>query len=241
MTTLLSRMHKSLLLAIWKTIFGFVVTASSSELSKIANTFIQLKLVIAKESKREDVFMGKLLEQVLWLISNVQNRIRLTKRSNTALDCTLCCIKTQCRYWKVKLLWKWVDVCINYFTELSLPQFYSLLHEMEKAKASLEQHSWTVNRLNTIHAINKMQAQLIMNPSWSSTLLDVLLRGYIFELMQYHILYGSIIYAYIHVVCMEQFPSSLNIHWLSEMRIFLMHTCSVHSQHVLEVYNYKHD
>ncbi|XP_005095878.1 COMM domain-containing protein 7 [Aplysia californica] len=59
----------------WK----FGVTASSSELDKVGNTFLQLKLVI-----------------------NTGNGMK------------------------------------NVFLELTLPQFYSFLHEMEKAKASLE-------------------------------------------------------------------------------------------------------
>ncbi|CAG5115910.1 unnamed protein product [Candidula unifasciata] len=59
----------------WK----FGVTASSSELDKVGNTFLQLKLVI-----------------------NTGNGTK------------------------------------NVFLELTLPQFYSFLHEMEKAKASLE-------------------------------------------------------------------------------------------------------
>ena len=59
----------------WK----FGVTAASSEVNKVGNTFLQLKLVINKGNKTEDVFM-----------------------------------------------------------ELSLPQFYSFLHDMEKARTSLE-------------------------------------------------------------------------------------------------------
>ncbi|KAK7499551.1 hypothetical protein BaRGS_00009203 [Batillaria attramentaria] len=59
----------------WK----FGVTASSSELDRVGNTFLQLKLVINTGSGTKNVYM-----------------------------------------------------------ELSLPQFYSFLHEMEKAKASLE-------------------------------------------------------------------------------------------------------
>jgi len=59
----------------WK----FGVTASSSELDKVGNTFLQMKLVI-----------------------NTGNGMK------------------------------------NVFLELTLPQFYSFLHEMEKAKASLE-------------------------------------------------------------------------------------------------------
>ncbi|XP_074645485.1 COMM domain-containing protein 7-like [Tubulanus polymorphus] len=59
----------------WK----FGVTAASSEIQKVGNTFIQLKLVINKGNKMENVHM-----------------------------------------------------------ELSLPQFYSFLHEMERAKTSLE-------------------------------------------------------------------------------------------------------
>jgi len=59
----------------WK----FGVTASSSELDKVGNTFLQMKLVI-----------------------NTGNGIK------------------------------------NVFLELTLPQFYSFLHEMEKAKASLD-------------------------------------------------------------------------------------------------------
>ncbi|PVD24765.1 hypothetical protein C0Q70_15251 [Pomacea canaliculata] len=59
----------------WK----FGVTASSSELDRVGNTFLQLKLVINTGNGMKNVYM-----------------------------------------------------------ELSLPQFYSFLHEMEKAKASLE-------------------------------------------------------------------------------------------------------
>ncbi|CAH1782490.1 unnamed protein product [Owenia fusiformis] len=59
----------------WK----FGVTAASSEVNKVGNTFLQLKLVINKGNKTENQYM-----------------------------------------------------------ELTLPQFYSFLHEMEKAKASLE-------------------------------------------------------------------------------------------------------
>ncbi|KAK7102067.1 COMM domain-containing protein 7-like [Littorina saxatilis] len=59
----------------WK----FGVTASSSELDRVGNTFLQLKLVINTGNGTKNVYM-----------------------------------------------------------ELSLPQFYSFLHEMEKAKASLE-------------------------------------------------------------------------------------------------------
>ncbi|ELT88652.1 hypothetical protein CAPTEDRAFT_226635 [Capitella teleta] len=59
----------------WK----FGVTASSSEVNKLGSTFLQLKLVINKGNKVENMYM-----------------------------------------------------------ELTLPQFYSFLHEMEKAKASLE-------------------------------------------------------------------------------------------------------
>ncbi|XP_013409245.1 COMM domain-containing protein 7-like [Lingula anatina] len=62
----------------WK----FGVTAASSELNQVGNTFIQLKLVVNKGNKTENVYM-----------------------------------------------------------ELTLPQFYSFLHEMEKAKASLEYFS----------------------------------------------------------------------------------------------------
>ncbi|XP_064632931.1 COMM domain-containing protein 7-like [Lineus longissimus] len=60
----------------WK----FGVTAASSELDKVGNTFLQLKLVINKGSNKTE----------------------------------------------------------NVYMELSLPQFYSFLHEMEKAKASLD-------------------------------------------------------------------------------------------------------
>ncbi|CAM1327077.1 COMMD7 (predicted) [Pycnogonum litorale] len=60
----------------WK----FGVTAASSELNKVGNTFLQLKLIINKGGTENE----------------------------------------------------------NVFMELSLPQFYSFLHEMEKAKASLE-------------------------------------------------------------------------------------------------------
>jgi hypothetical protein len=59
----------------WK----FGVTAASSELSKVANTFLQLKLVIDKGHGMEDVYM-----------------------------------------------------------ELTLPQFYSFLHEMEKARSVID-------------------------------------------------------------------------------------------------------
>ncbi|GFR85530.1 COMM domain-containing protein 7-like [Elysia marginata] len=59
----------------WK----FGVTASSSELNKVGNTFLQMKLVINTGSGTKDVFL-----------------------------------------------------------ELTLPQFYSFLHEMERAKNSLE-------------------------------------------------------------------------------------------------------
>ena len=38
----------------------FSVTASSSEVDKVGNTFLQLKLVINKGGKMENVFMGKL-------------------------------------------------------------------------------------------------------------------------------------------------------------------------------------
>ncbi|XP_071960659.1 COMM domain-containing protein 7-like [Antedon mediterranea] len=62
----------------WK----FGVTAASSELKKVGNTFLQLKLVVNKGNKMENVYM-----------------------------------------------------------ELTVPQFYSFLHEMEKAKASLEYFS----------------------------------------------------------------------------------------------------
>lgn len=57
----------------------FGVTASSSEMQKVGSSFLQLKLLLNKGNKTEDVFM-----------------------------------------------------------ELTLPQFYSFLHEMEKAKASLD-------------------------------------------------------------------------------------------------------
>ncbi|XP_078595951.1 COMM domain-containing protein 7-like [Branchiostoma floridae x Branchiostoma japonicum] len=59
----------------WK----FGVTAASSEVQKVGNTFLQLKLVVNKGDRTENVYM-----------------------------------------------------------ELTLPQFYSFLHEMEKAKSSLE-------------------------------------------------------------------------------------------------------
>ncbi|CAH1265291.1 COMMD7 [Branchiostoma lanceolatum] len=59
----------------WK----FGVTAASSEVQKVGNTFLQLKLVVNKGDRAENVYM-----------------------------------------------------------ELTLPQFYSFLHEMEKAKSSLE-------------------------------------------------------------------------------------------------------
>ncbi|XP_033113796.1 COMM domain-containing protein 7-like [Anneissia japonica] len=62
----------------WK----FGVTAASSELKKVGNTFLQLKLVVNKGNKTENVYM-----------------------------------------------------------ELTVPQFYSFLHEMERAKASLEYFS----------------------------------------------------------------------------------------------------
>ncbi|XP_033646869.1 COMM domain-containing protein 7-like isoform X2 [Asterias rubens] len=62
----------------WK----FGVTAASSELQQVGSTFLQLKLVVNKGNKTENVFM-----------------------------------------------------------ELSVPQFYSFLHEMEKAKMSLEYFS----------------------------------------------------------------------------------------------------
>ena len=69
----------------WK----FGVTAASSEVNKVGNTFLQLKLVINKGNKTEDVFM-----------------------------------------------------------ELSLPQFYSFLHDMEKANTSLEYFSWLFVTMN---------------------------------------------------------------------------------------------
>lgn len=60
----------------WK----FGVTAASSELKKVGNSFLQLKLVVNKGNEQtEEIFM-----------------------------------------------------------ELSLPQFYTFLHEMEKAKANLD-------------------------------------------------------------------------------------------------------
>ena len=60
----------------WK----FGVTASSSEMNKVGNSFLQLKLVVSKDSdSTEDIFM-----------------------------------------------------------EMSLSQFYTFLHEMEKAKANLD-------------------------------------------------------------------------------------------------------
>ncbi|XP_038069398.1 COMM domain-containing protein 7-like [Patiria miniata] len=62
----------------WK----FGVTAASSELQQVGSTFLQMKLVVNKGNKTENVYM-----------------------------------------------------------ELSLPQFYSFLHEMEKAKLSLEYFS----------------------------------------------------------------------------------------------------
>eukprot|EP00057_Strongylocentrotus_purpuratus_P025879 XP_011680353.1 PREDICTED: COMM domain-containing protein 7 isoform X4 [Strongylocentrotus purpuratus] len=62
----------------WK----FGVTAASSELQQVGSTFIQMKLVVNKGNKTENVYM-----------------------------------------------------------ELSVPEFYSFLHEMEKAKASLEYFS----------------------------------------------------------------------------------------------------
>ncbi|XP_070578973.1 COMM domain-containing protein 7-like isoform X2 [Ptychodera flava] len=62
----------------WK----FGVTASSNEVNKVGNTFLQLKLVINKGNRTENVYM-----------------------------------------------------------ELTVPQFYSFLHEMEKAKSSLDYFS----------------------------------------------------------------------------------------------------
>ncbi|XP_077862236.1 COMM domain-containing protein 7-like [Saccoglossus kowalevskii] len=62
----------------WK----FGVTAANSEINKVGNTFLQLKLVVNKGNRTENVYM-----------------------------------------------------------ELTLPQFYSFLHEMEKAKSSLEYFS----------------------------------------------------------------------------------------------------
>lgn len=62
----------------WK----FGVTTATSDMKVVGNSFLQLKLVIDKGGKKEDVFM-----------------------------------------------------------ELTLPQFYSFLHEMEKARTALEYFS----------------------------------------------------------------------------------------------------
>lgn len=62
----------------WK----FGVTAASSDMKVVGNSFLQLKLVVDKGGKKEDVYM-----------------------------------------------------------ELTLPQFYSFLHEMEKARTALEYFS----------------------------------------------------------------------------------------------------
>lgn len=63
----------------WK----FGVTAASSDLKVVGNSFLQLKLVVNKGGKNENVYM-----------------------------------------------------------ELTLPQFYSFLHEMEKARTALDYFSW---------------------------------------------------------------------------------------------------
>ena len=65
----------------WK----FGVTAASSDLKVVGQTFLQLKLVVDRGGRHEDVFM-----------------------------------------------------------EMTLPQFYAFLHEMERAKSTLEYFSWTL-------------------------------------------------------------------------------------------------
>ena len=79
----------------------FGVTAADSDMKKVGNTFLQLKLVLDKGVGTEEVFMGKFYN------------------------------------------YNWLgEVFIFLFTELTLPQFYSFLHQMEKAKASLEYFGW---------------------------------------------------------------------------------------------------
>ncbi len=73
------------------------MTAADSDMKKVGNTFLQLKLVLDKGVGTEEVFMGKFL-----YTADLVNSLKF------------------------------------FFTELTLPQFYSFLHQMEKAKASLE-------------------------------------------------------------------------------------------------------
>ena len=75
------------------------VTAADSDMDKVGNSFLQLKMVLNKGSGTDKVFMGKFL--TLNFFHN---------------------------------LW----FCFFSYVELTLPQFYSFLHEMEKAKACLE-------------------------------------------------------------------------------------------------------
>ena len=74
------------------------VTAADSDMDKVGNSFLQLKMVLNKGSGTEEVFMGKSMYGLNIIIYTI------------------------------------FFVCV----ELTLPQFYSFLHEMEKAKASLE-------------------------------------------------------------------------------------------------------
>ena len=81
------------------------VTAADSDMKKVGNNFLQLKLVLNKGGKTEDVFMGMLLGD------RFGRRIKLTLR------------------------------CYLFQSELTLNQFYSFLHEMEKVKSSLDYFS----------------------------------------------------------------------------------------------------
>ena len=86
----------------------FGVTASSNEAQRVGSSFLQLRLLINKGNTNEEVFMGG------WG-SLCHSRTRPPAGS--------CCATS--------------IICLCP-AELTLPQFYSFLHEMEKAKASLE-------------------------------------------------------------------------------------------------------
>lgn len=80
------------------------MTAADSDMKKVGNSFLQLKLVLNKGGKTEDVFMGEWEEYALTYCSDMQ---KLTV----------------------------------FQPELTLNQFYTFLHEMEKVKSSLEYFS----------------------------------------------------------------------------------------------------
>ncbi|KAB0401912.1 hypothetical protein E2I00_017872, partial [Balaenoptera physalus] len=86
----------------------FGVTSGSSELEKVGSIFLQLKLVVKKGNQTENLYI------VIGLVKPTTNHFSRKKIGNIHL--------------KLHFL----------SPELTLPQFYSFLHEMERVRTSME-------------------------------------------------------------------------------------------------------